>query len=162
MTPFVLLDELKTFIEKETKDLLSPVMLTHGSKGPKERAAQVFVMRLKEEADKTNKVPYVLLQFIKSEDKQEPGKATECRCWVRIIAVTYAKEEDEGALALLNLLTRIRLALLREGIIGRQFVLESPLEAVMYPDTPTPYHLGEMMSVWRMKAMESEVNLWQV
>jgi len=162
MTPFVLLDELKTFIEKETKDLLSPVMLTHGSKGPKERAAQVFVMRLKTEADKTNKVPYVLLQFIKSEDKQEPGKAMECRCWVRIIAATYAKEEDEGALALLNLLTRIRLALLREGIIGRQFVLESPLEAVMYSDTPIPYHLGEMMSVWRMKAMESEVNLWQV
>lgn len=162
MTPFVLLDELKKFIEKETKDLLSPVMLAHGSKGPKERAAQVFVMRLKSEKDKVNKVPYILLQFIKSEDRQEPGKAVECRCWVRMIAATYAEDEDEGALALLNLLTRIRLALLREGMVGRQFILESPLEAVMYPDTPVPYHLGEMMSVWRMPKMESEVNLWQV
>lgn len=162
MTPFVLLDELKKFIENKTKDLLSPVMLAHDSKGPKEREAQVFVMRLKSDADKINKVPYVLLQFIKSEDRQEPGKPVESRCWVRIIAATYAKDEDEGALAMLNLLTRIRIELLREGMVGRQFVLESPLEMVIYPDPPIPYHLGEMMSIWRMPPMESEVNLWQV
>ena len=56
MTPFVLLDELKKFVEAETKDLLLPVRLERGSTGPKERAPEVFTMRLKKSADKTNKV----------------------------------------------------------------------------------------------------------
>ena len=90
MTPFVLLDELKKFVEAQTKDLLLPVRLERNSQGPKERAPEVFTMRLKKSADKTNKVPYVLLQFIKSEDRQEPGQRVECVSWVRIIAATYA------------------------------------------------------------------------
>ena len=162
MTPFVLLDELKKFIEAETKDLLLPVRLERGSTGPKERAPEVFTMRLKKSADKTNKVPYVILQFIKSEDSQEPGQPVRCKSWVRIIAATYAESEDEGALSVLKVLTRIRLAMLRAGIVGRQFVLRPPLEMIVYPDSTAPYYLGEMMSVWSMPKMESEVNLWQV
>lgn len=162
MTPFVLLDELKKFVEAQTKDLLLPVRLERNSQGPKERAPEVFVMRLKKSADKTNKVPYVLLQFIKSEDSQQPGQRIECVSWVRIIAATYAESEDEGALSVLNVLTRIRLALLRAGIVGKQFVLCPPLEMIVYPDSTAPYYLGEMFSVWSMPKMESEVNLWQV
>lgn len=162
MTPFILLEEMKKFVEKETKDLLLPVKLDRNSTGPKERAPLVFKMQLKKSEDKVNKVPYVLLQFIKSEDRHEAGKRVQSDCWVRIIAAAYAQDEDEGALSVMNILTRIRLALLRDGMIGKQFVLLPPLETVVYPDPPVPYHLGEMMSIWRMPPMESEVNLWQL
>ena len=61
-----------------------------------------------------------------------------CESWVRIIAATYAENEDEGALSVLNVLTRIRLAMLRAGIVGRQFVLRPPLEMIVYPDSTAP------------------------
>lgn len=57
MTPFVLLDELKKFVEAETKDLLLPVRLERGSTGPKERAPEVFTMRLKKAQKKQAKFP---------------------------------------------------------------------------------------------------------
>lgn len=161
MTPFILLDELKKFVEAETHDLILPVRVDRNSKEPKERAPDVYIMRLKNKADKTQKIPYILLQLIKSEDSQPEGKELCCESWVRIIAATYAENEDEGALAVLNVLTRIRLALLRAGIIGKQFVLRPPLEMIIYPDSTPPYYLGEMMSVWRTPKMESEARLWQ-
>lgn len=160
MTPFVLLEELKKFIEAETKDLLLPVRMERDSTEPKERIPEVYVMRLKNKAENTKKIPYILLQFIKSEDSHPEGKTVCCESWVRIIAATYGENEDEGALAVLNILTRIRLALLRTGMVGKQFILSPPLETIVYPDSTAPYYLGEMMTVWRMPKMESEVTLW--
>lgn len=161
MTPFTLLDALKQFIESETKDLILPVRVDRNGTGPKERAPEVHLMRLPKKDDQTKKIPYVLLQFIKSEDDHQPGERVQSKCWVRIIAATYAEDESEGSLAVLNVLTRIRLALLRAGIIGKQFILRPPLEVIVYPDSTPPYYLGEMMSVWGAPGIESEVeNLW--
>lgn len=64
---------------------------------------------------------------------------------------------------LLNLMERLRIALLRKVVIGRQFKLdlEAGLDTVVYDAAgrPTrPYYLGEMISVWKLPyAMEREV-----
>ena len=42
------------------------------------------------------------------------------------------------------------------------FVLKSPLEMIVYPDSTAPYYLGEMMTKWTMPIIESEVQqIWQ-
>lgn len=83
-------------------------------------------------------------------------------CTVRIVAATYSEDESEGAMCVLNLLTRIRVALLKDGVVGGQFVLKSPLEMIVYPDSTAPYYLGEMMTKWTMPIIESEVQqIWQ-
>ena len=65
-------------------------------------------------------------------------------------------------MCVLNLLTRIRVALLRDGIIGERFMLKPPLEMIVYPDSTAPYYLGEMMTEWTMPIIESEVQrIWQ-
>ena len=74
----------------------------------------------------------------------------------------WAEDESEGAMCVLNLLTRIRVALLKDGVVGGQFVLKSPLEMIVYPDSTAPYYLGEMMTKWTMPIIESEVQqIWQ-
>ena len=52
--------------------------------------------------------------------------------------------------------------MLKDGVVGGQFVLKSPLEMIVYPDSTAPYYLGEMMTTWTMPIIESEVQqIWQ-
>ena len=62
---------------------------------------------------------------------------------------------------LLNLMERIRVALLRQVVIGEQFTLdlEAGLEVLGYPDDTAPYFVGEMISTWILPPVEREVNL---
>lgn len=162
MTPLELLDALKAFIEENTKDILLPVRVDRKSGEAKERPAEVYKMRLPTKDAETKRIPYVLLQYIKSTDSQEPGERPESSCMVRIVAATYSEDGEEGAMCVLNLLTRIRIALLRDGVIADRFMLKPPVEMIVYPDSTPPYYLGEMMTEWRMPIVESEVQkVWQ-
>lgn len=162
MTPLELLDALKAFIEENTKDILLPVRVDRKSGEAKERPAEVYKMRLPTKDAETKRIPYVLLQYIKSADTQTAGEMPESSCMVRIVAATYSEDGEEGALCVLNLLTRIRIAFLRDGVIAEHFMLKPPIEMIVYPDSTPPYYLGEMMTEWRMPIVESEVQkVWQ-
>lgn len=162
MTPLELLDALKAFIEENTKDILLPVRVDRKSGEAKERPAEVYKMRLPTKDAETKRIPYVLLQYIKSTDTQTAGEMPESSCMVRIVAATYSADDEEGALCVLNLLTRIRIAFLRDGVIAERFMLKPPIEMIVYPDSTPPYYLGEMMTEWRMPIVESEVQkVWQ-
>lgn len=162
MTPLELLDALKAFIEENTKDILLPVRVDRKSGEAKERPAEVYKMRLPTKDTETKRIPYVLLQYIKSTDTQTAGEPPESSCMVRIVAATYSEDGEEGALCVLNLLTRIRIAFLRDGVIAERFMLKPPIEMIVYPDSTPPYYLGEMMTEWRMPIVESEVQkVWQ-
>ena len=101
------------------------------------------------------RIPYVLLQFLTSKDEQEPGEYPESSCKIRIVAATYSEDKAEGSLCLLNLLTRIRLAFLRDGSI--QLIM--PLEMIIYPDNTAPYYLGEIMSEWTLPTINTECGI---
>lgn len=162
MTPLELLDALGAFIKQETKDILLPVRVDRKSGEKKERAAEVYKMRLPDKDAQTQRIPYILLQFLKSADSQESGDRPESTCMVRIVAATYSENGEEGALGVLNLLTRIRIALLKDGVIADRFLLTPPIELIVYPDSTPPYYLGEMMTNWKMPIIESEVqSIWQ-
>ena len=98
MTPLQLLDALEAFVKQETKDILLPVRVDRKSGENKERAAEVYKMRLPNKTAQTERVPYLLLQYIKSTDTQEPGQDPESECTVRIVAATYSEDESEGAM----------------------------------------------------------------
>lgn len=162
MTPLDLLDTLEAFVRRETESVLLPVRVDRKSGKPKERPAEVYKMRLPNKQAQIERVPYLLLQYIKSTDTQEPGQKPESVCTVRIVAATYSEDESEGATCVLNLLTRIRIALLKDGVIGGRYILTPPLEMIVYPDSTAPYYLGEMMTEWKMPIVESEVQkVWQ-
>lgn len=175
MTPVVLLEQLKLFIEKHTRDIILPVrpvknktvpgrgQLTSGTKDPPEdaithRAAEVHIMRLPDKNAETQRIPYILLQFLTGTDEQKPTEEPDSECKVRIVVATYSEDGGAGAMDVLNVLTRIRIALLKEGEVGQQFLLRKPIEYIVYPDDTNPYYLGEMLTIWEMPIIHREVN----
>ena len=162
MTPVVLLERLKDFAKEATKDLILEVKVKGGEDGPKERAPEVHTMRLPDTDAETRLIPYILLQFIKGTDTQEAGEKPDAECAVRIVVATYSEDAETGAMDVLNVITRIRVALMKAGIVGEQFTVKRPLEYIVYPDSTRPYYLGEIMTLWEMPTIEREVQkLWQ-
>lgn len=159
MTPIDLLESLKAYVKEETKNLILPTRVDRHSGSRPERPAEVHVMALPDKKSETERIPYVLLQFLTSEDKQEPGEEAESRCKIRIVAATYSEDKAEGYLHLLNLLTCIRIALLRDGIIADRYLLKTPLEMIVYPDSTSPYYLGEMMTEWSLPPIRSRCQI---
>ena len=164
MTPIVLLDQLKEFIESCTSDIM---LTTRPEKGgtlkgkPGTRAAGVYKMRLPERdvSEATEKrVPYIVLQVLTGVDEHSPREPDDSTCTVRIIAATYSEDGGEGANDVLNIITRIRVELLKAGEVGAQFLLRKPLEYIIYPEDTNPYFFGELMTVWEMPTVHREVN----
>ena len=153
MTAIELLDALQKFIEEKTKDI---VLREKGKEGL-ERAAKVFKMRLPNKDAETKFIPYILLQFLTGKDG-DAASSSESECKIRIVVVTYSEDGSEGAMDVLNLLTRIRIALLENGLIDERFLVKKPLEYIVYPDDTDPYYLGEMVVTFEMPTIERR---WQ-
>lgn len=156
MTPIELLEELKKFIEENTKDIILQVRTKRGQE-VKERSAEVHKMKLPTKDDEVERIPYILLQLLTGKDNQTPGDPEESECKIRIVVATYSEDASEGSFDVLNLLTRIRISLLKSRIIANKFVLRLPLEYIVYPDDTAPYYLGEMVSDWSIPTIKREV-----
>jgi hypothetical protein len=176
MTPSILLENLKVFIEEHTADIIlsarpvknktlpapptTPRSRSTPTKTAQEitrRAAEVHLMRLPDKDAETNRIPYILLQYLTGKDETEDSTGN-----VRIIVATYSENDSEGALDVLNIITRIRIALLKAGVIDEQFLLRTPLEYMIYPDDTRPYFFGEMMIAFEMPIIQREVHTHHV
>lgn len=160
MTATILLKELKTFTEAHTGDLILPVRDDETGVG---RAAEICLMRLPEggkdtKASSVKKAPYILLQFINGADAQQAGADPEADCVVRMVICVYCADSSEGSMHVLNIIDRLRIALLKQRVIGSQFTLKLPLEYLVYPDDTAPYFMGEMVTTWEMPTIEREVH----
>ena len=174
MNPITLLDRLKEFIQENTEDIVLTVRPVKnktvpaqpkteaeteaGAEDVTERAAEVHLMRLPNKDAETQRIPYILLQYLTGKDAQEPGDKPDSTASIRVIVATYSANDSEGALDVLNVITRIRGALLKAGEVGKQFLLRKPLEYLIYPDDTQPYFFGEIMTVWEMPTIEREVH----
>lgn len=160
MTPVILLDNLEEFVKEKTKDIKLQVRVRKPEQEQeKERAADVYKMRLPKKEDQTEKVPYILLQFLTGKDGEVQEGNT---CQIRIVVATYAENDSMGAYDVLNVILRIRSELEKAGVIGERFVLQYPLEYIVYPDSTQPYYLGEMITNWSIPTIEREVtDIWQ-
>lgn len=163
MTPINLLECLEAFVKEKTEDIKLQVKVRNRNpEEVKERAADVYKMRLPKKEDQTEKVPYILLQFLTGKDDKEEGEPEESECKIRIVVATYSEDGSEGALDVLNVILRIRSELKKAGVIGERFVLHNPLEYIVYPDSTQPYYMGEMVTNWSIPTIEREVtDVWQ-
>lgn len=161
MTRTALLEQLRDFTKAATKDIIMPTMMDKGDKEKTERPAEVFLMRLPDSRAAKKKAPYILHQLITGKDEQRSGERAESSAMVRTIFCVYHDNEQEGSLALLNLMERLRIELLRKVVIGNQFQLdlETSLETLIYPDDTAPFFAGELISTWKLPAVEREVIL---
>ena len=161
MTRIILLESLRDFTKEATAGLMMPTKVTSEGEIQQFRPADVYLMRLPDGSSAKKKAPYVLHQLVTGTDRQPQGQAVSARANVRSIFCVYNDDEQEGGLMLLNLMERLRAALLRKVVIGEQFTLdlEAGLEVLVYPDDIAPFFIGEMASTWKLPAVEREVNL---
>jgi hypothetical protein len=162
MTRAILLDRLKEFTEQAISGLLLPTKKERGENKIECRPADVYKMRLPDSNAAKKKAPYIIHQVITGKDRQKSGSLCESETTIRSIFCVYGEDEQEGALLLLNLMERLRIELLKKIIIAGQFQLlldDSGIETLIYPDDNTaPFFAGEMVSRWRLPAVEREVS----
>ena len=157
------LDCMKDFTTRSIGQMMLPVSDQKDNAGPKERAADIHLMRLSDSSAAKKKVPYIILQAIKSEDYQKPGEDPVSKVTLRSIFAVYNEDEQIGSLSLLGLMERLRIDILKTVIVGGRYELdikESKLEQLIYPDNIAPYFGGEMLSVWKLPPVEREVGQW--
>jgi len=159
MTRVVLLKELRDFTKAATADVILPTKMQEGDKEQKYRAAAVYLMRLPDSRSAAKKAPYIIHQFLTGDDTQLPGERCSSTAVVRSIFCVYSENEEEGGMLLLNLMERLRIELLRKVVIGNQYALDlsAKLESLVYPDDTAPYYAGEIVSRWKLPAVEREV-----
>lgn len=163
MTPVILMERLADFVQDVTKDIKLQVRVRNQNpEEEKERAANVYKMGLPKKDDQTQKIPYILLQFLTGKDDKQAGEPEESDCKIRIVVATYSEDGGVGPYDVLNIILRIRSELEKVGIIGKQFALQKPLEYIVYPDNTPPYYLGEMITNWSIPTIKREVEeIWQ-
>ncbi len=165
MTRSKLLHDLKLFCADAVKDIILPTSVQKNDKTCKERAPEIYKMRLTDSQEAKKLAPYIILQFLNSVDKQEHGSRAESLAVIRFIFCVYDKDEQEGAMMLLNVMDAVRIKLLKEVVIGEQFKLDTSegLESLVYPVSPefpdtAPYFGGEMIGNFILPPIEREVN----
>ncbi|WP_418699460.1 hypothetical protein [Anaerotignum sp.] len=160
MTPIVLLDNLAEFVKEQTANIILQVRTEPGA-DKKERAAEVHKMRLPKKEDSTRRIPYILLQILTGKDGKNDRGEQESICQIRIVVGTYSEDEDVGSYDVLNVIMRLRTELQRNKILAEQFVLQDPLEYIIYPDDYHPYYFGEMITNWSLPEIKQEVEqIW--
>lgn len=163
MTSVMLLEALKLRTEEATAELLMPVKPTKKEQEPEIRRPVVYKTRLPDEKASNKYAPYVLHSVLNTSYRQEPGNLPEGLVNVRTLFCVYNEDEQEGGLMLLNLMERIRISLMANPILDRQFRLdyEGGIEQLVYPDDTAPFYLGEMMTVWKMPPVgREERSVW--
>jgi len=163
MTRADLLHCLCDFLEKATKDLIMPVALqkqdvVDGQPVQKYSAAKIYPMRLPNGSDLTKITPYILVRVIHGDDTQKSGEDVESTAVVRMTFTVYNKDEPEGELMLLNLMERVRIALLKAVVIGDLYTLDlsDGLSCDVYDGIKAPYYAGEMVTTWQLPPIERE------
>lgn len=166
-----LLYELEDFTKLATGGILLPVKRqSQDEREPNPRPAAVFKARLPDMTSFEKKAPFILHQAVTGADAiknaskgtgQQSRRKIESRCVVRSVFCVYHPDEQEGGLALLNLMEEMRIALLLyPTMLNKVFELDMDegISQMVYPETgergTAPYYLGEMVAQWKLPPIE--------
>lgn len=159
MTKEQLLDDFKKFLENTTKHYELPTAVQKGDTKQIFRAPDIYKMRLPDGNDAKKKAPYIIVQYITGKDFHREAQQSESVAILRLIFCVYNKDEEEGALSLLNVMETVRMELMKQVIIGKCFKLDTDagVESLVYPEDTAPYYAGEMMFTVFVPPTEREV-----
>ena len=132
MTPLILVDKLIEFITLVVVNF----ELESNIPGIK-KAPQVISGYLKEKKPKEKQTvpdfPYVIVRYLKDTNAEEGATAI-----IRVIAGTYSEDEQSGWRDCMNVITRIKEALLKQRFIGGPFKIEYPIKTELPEEQPYP------------------------
>lgn len=145
-TPLILVDELCKLVGNATTELM-----LEAKHGESPRSPAIISGFLDEDEPRSGRppvdevekaVPFVIVRFIAGADDQPVGTAT-----IRLIAVTYTTH-GQGWRDPLNVLERIRQAILTNRPLSKLFDLQLPVKWDMPEEQPWPYWIAWMTTTW--------------
>lgn len=146
-TPLILVDELCRLITEATRELV----LEAKEGAPRPPSVTPGFMDTDEprpgkppDDDIEKAVPFVLVRFLSGEDTEEAGAGTAT---IRLIATTYSKS-GQGWRDPLEVLERIRQAILTHRPLASRFDLQLPVKWDMPDEQPWPYWIAWMTTTW--------------
>lgn len=141
MTPLLLID---TLVETLTGVVRNYALET--GTGAADRAPQVVAGWLppKTNDDDDPDFPYVIARLVAGTDTEEQGTVR-----VRLLVGTHSEDAD-GWRDALNVVERIRQALMTQRTIDDRYRLQMPLEWEMPDDQPYPQFVAQMTTIWTM------------
>lgn len=159
MTSIDLLRDAAEFTKKALKDVVLKKN-TFAEKGyDEETGISVYKGYIPEKEGETKAVPYVLLQATNGADDDEKDK-NECN--IRFVFVLYFATREEGALGVLGVMERLRIALRKEGVLNKQYGI-GKIEWLTYPYGEEPYYIGEMTVAFGMPSVKrTEEGIWEI
>ena len=125
----------------------------------------MYLTRLPDMQSFQKKAPFILHQAVTGEDalaNVNKGTGLQIRRELKSVAVirsvfcVYHPNEEEGGLALLNLMEAMRVGLLLFPLMNNVFELDldEGISQMDYPETgergTAPYYLGEMVTTWKL------------
>lgn len=177
MTRITLLEELKKFTEIACKDLLQPYQRENRKKvknsetgemekvceGAEIQPVKVF-LHCFSDTKTLRTAPCILHKIVTGKDFINEINKHRQFCSIAVVRTGFCAygENGEGGELLLNMMERLRVALLKEQRLAHgQFMLdiENGLETLVYTETDKakPYALGEMVSVWYIPPITREL-----
>lgn len=137
LTPLLLLEELKLFLEGVVADYSLDT-----NKGQLKAPQVVEGWLPPKESNDIPDVPYVILRMTDGEDNSDIARTN-----VKILIGTYSEEVD-GWKDAVNVLLRIRQQLLTVRTLGKKFRMELPLKWKLFEEQPYPIWIGEIITIW--------------
>ena len=137
MTPLLLIDELKGFLEE-----IAETYALETGKGSQKTPQVVEGWLPPKESQDVPDIPYIIIRLTEGEDTSETARAT-----VKILIGTYSEDPD-GWKDSMNVLLRIRERLLVVRTIGNKFRVELPLKWKLFEEQPYPIWIGEVNTIW--------------
>lgn len=131
MTPIVLVDELVQFIKTVVKEFVLNSNVTGIRKEPQVIGGYLGEKKPGQDQNPPD-YPYVVVRYLEDEDNGQQDTAI-----VRIIAGTYSEDAANGWRDALNVLTRIKYALLKQKFFG-PFKVEYPVKMELPEEQPFP------------------------
>lgn len=159
MTKEQLLEDCKAFLENVTKKYVLPTAIQKGDTEQVFRAPEIFKMRLPNSNDAKKKAPYIIVQYITGKDYHKSLQQNQSNAVIRFVFCLYDKDEQDGTLALLNVMETVRMELMKQIRIGKCFKVDEDagVESLVYPEDTAPYYAGEMMFTVLVPPTEREV-----
>ncbi len=156
----VLLENLKELCKDALKNMKLPTAVQKGDTEEVWRAPDIYLMRLPDLNSWDKKAPYIIIQFLEGQDIQEEGKQSKSTALIRFVFAVYDKNAEHGALELLEVMNAIRIRLLSQVIVGREFKLITTegVNSAVYGSESAPYYGGEITCKFNLPPIEREVH----
>lgn len=157
------LDAVTADTEESVANLLMPYKPAKGEADGL-RVPSVWKMRLEKSSAAQKIAPYIIHQVITTDAQQKHGQRDSNVVCLRSIFCAYNENEQEGSLALLTMMERVRLAWLHERVIAGRYELdmEQGIQTLIYPEETNDFFVGEMVSYWNLPQARRELSIYGI